>query len=328
MRAAVRTTYGGPDVVRFEEVPDPVAGPGEIVVRVRATTVNRTDCAYRSGRPWINRVYCGLPRPRVQILGSEFAGVVTDVGEGASSYAIGDRVFGFVDGRPGAHAEQVVVGVDGLVARVPERWDLAEAAPGMEKAHYAQACARVSGARAGDRVLVHGATGAIGSALVQLLHSAGVGVTAVADRLPSQHAGLLGELGADRVVDLSAGGSLDELGGGFDAVVAATGHLSFGAARGLLRPGGTFISSELGRAGQHLALAAAAPVAGMLGRRRVRFPFPHADAAVAAHLARLMAEGGFRPVIDRTFAFAELQAAYAYVETGRKVGNVVVVMPE
>lgn len=328
MRAAVRSTYGGPDVVRFEEVPDPVAGRGEIVVRVRATTVNRTDCAYLSGRPWVNRVVCGLPRPRVQILGSEFAGVVTEVGDRAGSYAIGDQVFGFVDGRPGAHAEQVVVGVDGLLAAVPEGWDLIEAAPGMEGAHYAQACLRVGGVGAGDRVLVHGATGAIGSALVQLLHAAGVEVTAVADRLPPQRTGLLGELGAGRVVDLSTGGSLDELGGGFDAVVAATGHLSFGTARGLLRPGGTFISSDLGRAGQNLALAAAGPVARLLGRRAVRFPFPHADAAVAAHLARLMAGGGYRPVIDRTFAFSDLQAAYDYVETGRKVGNVVVVMPD
>lgn len=107
--AAVRSRYGGPEVVAFENLPEPVAGRGEILVRVHSTTVNRTDCAYRSGHPWINRAVCGWPRPRVQVLGSEYAGVVVDVGEGVESYAVGDRVFGFVDGRPGAHAELVAV---------------------------------------------------------------------------------------------------------------------------------------------------------------------------------------------------------------------------
>ena len=102
MRAAVRTRYGGPEVVRFDDVPEPVPGAGEILVRVHATTVNRTDCAYRSGHPWINRAFCGWPRPRVHILGSEYAGVVVGVAEDVTSYAVGDRVFGFVDGRPGA----------------------------------------------------------------------------------------------------------------------------------------------------------------------------------------------------------------------------------
>ena len=145
MRAAVRRRYGGPSVVRFEDVPDPVPGSGEILVRVHATTVNRTDCAYRSGRPWINRAFCGWPRPRNHVLGSEYAGVVAGLGEGVTSYAVGDRVFGFVDGRPGAHAELVTVAADGLVAPVPAGWDLADAAPGMEGAHYAHAFLRVTG---------------------------------------------------------------------------------------------------------------------------------------------------------------------------------------
>ena len=184
VRAAVRTRYGGPGVVRFEDVPDPVAGRGEILVRVHATTVNRTDCAYRSGQPWLNRAFCGWPRPRVHVLGSEYAGVVVGLGEDVTSYAVGDRVFGFVDGRPGAHAEIVAVPADGLVASVPAGWDLADAAPGMEGAHYAHAFLRVTGLGPGHRALVHGATGGIGTAAVQLLHAEGVEVTAVCDRLP------------------------------------------------------------------------------------------------------------------------------------------------
>jgi NADPH:quinone reductase-like Zn-dependent oxidoreductase len=327
VRAAVRARYGGPEVIGFDDVPEPVPGRGEIVVRVHATTVNRSDCAYRSGHPWINRVFCGWPRPRVQVLGSEYAGVVVGTGEDVGSHVVGERVFGFVDGRPGAHAELVAVPADGLVASVPENWDLADAAPGMEGAHYAHAFLRVTTLSPGDRVLVHGATGGIGTALVQLLHAEGVEVTAVCDRLPPGRPALLAELGAARVVELDGAPGWGSVGGGFDAVVDATGHLSFATARRLLRRGGTYASSDLGRWGQNILLAAAGPVVRRLGGRHVRFPLPHADAALAAHLRELMGSGAFRPVVDRTFDFGDLRHAYAYVDTGRKVGNVVITMP-
>jgi NADPH:quinone reductase-like Zn-dependent oxidoreductase len=252
---------------------------------------------------------------------------VVGVGEGVRSYAVGDRVFGFVDGRPGAHAEFVAVAVDGLKAPVPETWDLAEAAPGMEGAHYAHACLRVTGLRPGHRALVHGATGAIGSALVQLLHAEGVEVVAACDRIPADHPELLTELGAARVVELTGPEELASVGGGFDAVVDATGHLSFGTARPLLRPGGSYVSSALGRGCQNILLAAVGPVARALGRCHVRFPLPRANASLAAYLGQLMGSGTYRPVIDRTYDFDELRDAYAYVDAGRKVGNVVVAMP-
>lgn len=327
MRAATRTRYGGPDVIRLADVPDPVPAPDELLVRVHATTVNRTDCAYRSGHPWVNRLVCGWPRPRVQVLGSEYAGVVVEVGQEVRSFTPGDRVCGFVDGRPGAHAELVAVAADGLVTRVPDTWDLADAAPTMEGALYAHAIPRVTGVGRGDRVLVHGATGAIGTALLQLLHAEGVEVVAVCDRLPPGRPELLGGLGASRVLDLGAGDDLGSAGSGFDVVVDATGHLSFGAARPLLRPGGIFVSSDLGRGGQNIALAAVGPVARALRWRHVRFPLPRADADLASHIGRLMADGAYRPVVDRTYAFDELRDAYAYVDSGRKVGSVVVLVP-
>ncbi len=198
----------------------------------------------------------------------------------------------------------------------------------MEGAHYAHAFLRVTGLGAGQRALVHGATGGIGSAAVQLLHAEGVEVTAVCDRLPPDRPDLLHELGAERVVELAGRDDLESAGRSFDAVLDATGHTSFGAVRRLLRPGGTFVSSELGRGGQNVLLSAASPLARAIGRRRVRFPLPHADSALAGHLHQLMLRGAYRPVIDRTYRFEELREAYAYVDTGRKVGNVVVVMPD
>lgn len=261
------------------------------------------------------------------MLGSEYAGVVVGVGEGVTSHAVGDRVFGFVDGRPGAHAELVVVAEESLIAAVPTGWDLADAAPGMEGAHYAHACLRVTRLKRGDRALVHGATGAIGTGLVQLLHAEGVDVTAVCDRAPPGRPDLLTELGATRVIKLTEAGALASVGDGFDAVVDATGHLSFGDARLLLRPHGSYVSSDLGRGWQNVLLAGAGPVARRMGRRQVLFPFPRADRSLAVHLSQLMGRGAYRPVVDRTYSFDELRDAYAYVDAGHKVGNVVVAMP-
>lgn len=299
MRAWVRTSYGGPEVVRLEEVPVPAAGPGELLVRVHATTVNRTDAAYRSGRPFVNRIFCGWPRPRVRVLGSEYAGVVESVGERVDEFSAGDRVFGFVDGRPGAHADRVVVPADGLVATVPDGWSFAEAAPATEGAHYALAFPRVARTRPGDRVLVHGGTGAIGSALVQILVADGVRVTAVCDQpLPR-------DLGADAVVE-----------GPYDAVCDAVGTSSYSAYRHLLGPRGSYASSELGPWGRNVWQA--------LALRRVHFPLPKGGREVAERIRTLMVTGAYRPLVDRTYAFEEVPAAYAYVDSGRKVGNVVV----
>lgn len=300
MRAWVRTEYGGPEVVRLVDVPEPVPKAGELLVRVRATTVNRTDVAYRSGKPWINKAFCGWPRPRARrrILGSEYAGVVEAVGEGVTSFAVGDRVFGFVDGRPGAHAELVAVPADGLVATVPDGWSFEDAAPATEGAHYALAFPRVARTQPGDRVLVHGATGAIGSALVQILVADGVSVTAVTDQpLPR-------DLGADDVVA-----------GPYDAICDAVGKSSYAAYRHLLAGRGTYASSDLYRG---LVLAP----------RRVRFPLPKANPEVAARIRALMESGAFRPLVDRTYPFDEIRAAYEFVDTGRKVGSVVVSVPQ
>ena len=162
---------------------------------------------------------------------------------------------------------------------------------------------------------------------MQLLHAEGVEVTAVCDRLPPGRPELLTELGAARVVELAGAVGLGSVGGGFDAVIDATGHTLVRRHSPLLRPGGSYVSSDLGRGWQNILLAAAGPVARALGRRHVRFPFPRADATLAAHLRQLMDRGAYRPVVDRTFDFDELRDAYAYVDTGRKVGNVVVIMP-
>lgn len=179
MRAAIHTAYGPPDVVRLAEVDKPSVGDKDVLVKVHATTVNRTDCAYRAARPFFMRTFTGLTRPRRTVLGTEFAGTVEAIGNGVTSFGVGDRVFGYNEGPFGAHAEYLAVPEDATIATIPAGVSFAEAAPSTEGSHYAVSFIRTAGIRAGSDVLVYGATGAIGSAAVQLLKSLGAAVTAV-----------------------------------------------------------------------------------------------------------------------------------------------------
>jgi NADPH:quinone reductase-like Zn-dependent oxidoreductase len=317
MRAAVHTRYGPPDVVGVREVPTPTAGTGELLVRVHATTVNRTDCAARVAKPAFMRLVTGLTGPRRTILGNEFAGEVDAVGPGVTAFRPGERVFGYVEGPFGAHAEFLTVPATGSLATIPPDLSYEQAAPATEGAHYALAMIRKTRVGAGQDVLVHGATGAIGSAAVQLLASIGARVTAVC---ATGHLDLVADLGADRVVDYTATDFTRDR-RRYDVVVDAVGKSSFGQCRPLLKPRGTYLSSELGPRAENPFLALATP---LLGGRRVAFPIPRHDQAMVAYLRDLLASGELRPLVDRRYPLEEIVEAYRYVETGQKIGNVVI----
>lgn len=193
-------TYGPPKVVNIIDAPVPEVGPGDVRVVVHVTTVNRTDCGIRAAKPFFIRALTGIIRPRSTVLGNEFAGVVESVGPGVTRFCAGDRVFGYSP-RFGAHAELVSVSQDGMVAEVPADLSFEEAAPGTEGAHYALSIIRKAGISSGQDVLVNGATGAIGSAAVQLLADLGARVTAVCGE---EHVELVRGLGAERVIDCDA----------------------------------------------------------------------------------------------------------------------------
>ncbi len=317
MKAAVHTRYGPPDVVQVTEVAEPGVGDTDVLVKVHATTVNRTDCGYRAARPFVVRAITGLTRPRRTVLGTEYAGVVESVGSDVTAFAAGDRVFGYNEGAFGTHAEYLSVPQSGSIARMPDGVDFADAAPGTEGSHYALAFIRTARVRAGQDVLVYGATGAIGSAAVQLLKSIGVTVTAVCDTANLE---LVRGLGADRVVDRTAGDFADDE-QTYDAVFDAVGKSTFGHCRRLLGPRGVYVSSELGPGAQNLVLPLVTP---LLRGRRVTFPFPRHDQEMVRRLGKLIGSGEFRPVVDRHYPLDRIVDAYRYVETGQKVGNVVI----
>ncbi|PRY02082.1 NAD(P)-dependent alcohol dehydrogenase [Allonocardiopsis opalescens] len=317
MKAAVHDRYGSPSVVRLAEVETPSAGDHDVLVRVHATTVNRTDCAYRAAKPFFMRALTGLLRPRRPVLGTEYAGVVAAVGGGVTAFAVGDRVFGYNEGAFGAHAEYLAVPQDGAIAPMPPDASFEAAACATEGAHYALAFIRTAGVRAGQDVLVHGATGAIGSAAVQLLKHRGAAVTAVC---ATAHLDLVKGLGADRVVDYTAQDfTADER--RYDAVFDAVGKSTFARCKRLLKPGGAYLSSEPGPGAQNLLLSLVTP---LLRGRTVRFPVPRQDQEMVRHFADLLGSGAFKPLIDRRYPLDRIPDAYRYVETGTKTGNVVI----
>lgn len=318
MRAAVNTRYGPPEVVTVTEVPVPEPGDGELLVRVDATTVNRTDCAYRAARPFFMRSFTGLRRPRRTILGTEFAGEVVGTGAQVDRFEVGDRVFGYVEGRFGAHAEYAAVHQSASVATVPVGVSQTVAAAATEGFHYARSAIRRAGVRPGDRVLVNGATGGIGSAAVQQLATMRVTVTGVC---AGEHADLVRGLGADHVVDYETE-DFTALPQHFEVVFDAVGKSTFGRCRRLLRPDGVYVSSELGPGWQNLPLSLIGTV--RRGRQRVIFPFPEDNQAVVEEIRDHLAAGTFRPVIDRTYPLEEIAEAHRYVETGQKIGNVAI----
>jgi NADPH:quinone reductase-like Zn-dependent oxidoreductase len=317
MKAAVHTRYGPPEVVRITEVDKATPKDNEVLVEVRATTVNRTDCGFRAAKPFIVRFFAGLIRPKVTVLGNEFAGEVEAVGSGVTSFEVGDRVFGYNEGPFGAHAEYMTIPEDGSIATMPANSTFEEAAPSTEGSHYALSFIRKAKIRSGQDILVNGATGAIGSAAVQLVKSVGADVTAVCD---TENVALVRGLGADRVIDYTAEDfTRDER--TYDVVLDAVGKSSFGRCKRLLKPGGIYLSTELGSLSQNPILALITP---LFGGKKVMFPIPQHDQEMVRYFKELIESGQFKPVIDRRYQLDQIVEAYRYVETGQKIGNVVI----
>ena len=319
MKAVIHTRYGPPEVLRLTEITDPVPGDKEVLIRVFATTVNRTDCGFRSAEYIISRLFSGLFRPKNRVLGNEFAGQIIAVGKGVAAYKTGDRVFGYNDIRFGAHAEYMLMAEEGAMATIPESMSYAEAAPLLEGGHYALCDIRAAGVKSGQVVLVNGATGAIGSAAVQIMKSMGVHVTAVCG---TKNRDLVKSLGADIVIDFQQE-DFTRCGRKFDFIFDAVGKSTFGKCKPLLKKRGIYISTELGPGGQNPFLALITP---LLGGKRLLFPIPSISREDVDYLKTLAETGKYKPVIDRYYPLEEIVEATRYVETGTKTGNVVIMV--
>lgn len=317
MKAAVYTRYGSPEVVRVADISTPQPQDHEVLIRVHASTVNRTDTGFRSAEYVISRLFSGIFVPRNPVLGCEFAGMIETVGKNVTLFRPGDRVFGFNDKTFGAHAQYMVLPEKAAMTTIPEGMTFEEAAPVTEGAHYALCDIRAAKVHSGQRWLVNGTTGAIGSAAVQLLKHFGVEVTAVCN---TQNVAMVRSLGADRVIDYMQE-DFTQCGYTFDVIFDAVGKSTFGKCKPLLKPKGIYMSTELGPGSQNPFLAIITP---MLGGKRVLFPLPTIHRNDVEFLKELVITGQYKPVIDRVYSLDEITEAHRYVDTGQKTGNVVI----
>lgn len=320
MRAVIHTRYGPPEILQLGEVELPVTKDDEVLVRVYAATVNRTDCANIRAKPFFMRLVTGLLRPKKKVPGTEFAGVIEAVGNRVSSLAPGEKVFGFDDEVSGSQAQYLAI-KDDKVVEMPEAISFEQAAASSEGFHYAYNFINKVQIEQGQDVLVNGATGAIGSAMVQLLVYYGVNVTAVC---ATKNIELVKSLGAKKVIDF-AKEDFTKDGQTYDYVFDTVGKSSFFKCMKLLKPGGIYISSDLGYMSQNLFLPLLTPlIKPLLKNRKTVFPVPVDIKASLLLLKELIEQGKFEAVIDRSFQLEQIVDAYNYVETGEKIGNVVI----
>jgi NADPH:quinone reductase-like Zn-dependent oxidoreductase len=321
MRAVVYDRYGPPEVLRLEDVERPVPKEDEVLVKIHATTVNRLDVHTREANrrsglavSLLSRLVSGLRRPRQRILGTEFAGEVEAVGAAVREFAVGDQVFGNSGLRFGAHAEFMCVREGGRIAPKPAGMSFEEAAAISDGALNALWCLRGADVRKGQRMLIYGASGAIGTAGVQLAKYFGADVTAVCN---TKNLELVRSLGADRVIDYTQE-DFTKNGETYDFIFDAVGKHSFRRSRDSLRRGGCYLATD---GFQNLILAR---WTSRIGDKRVVFQIPPRYAKKdLLFIKELIEAGRYRAVIDRCYPLEEVIEAARYVETEQKTGNVV-----
>ncbi len=317
MKAIVYTKYGPPEVAQLMEVDKPKPTDSEVLIKVFASTVNRTDSGFRSAEYFISRFWTGLFKPKYTILGCEFAGIIEETGKSVSTFKKGDKVFGFNDKTFGGHGEYLTIAESAAITILPNNVSYEEAAAITEGAHYALCDIRAAKVTSGQNVMVYGATGAIGSAAVQILKTLGANVTAVCN---TKNVALVKSLGADIVIDYQTDDFTKTV-ARFDLVFDAVGKSSFRKCKTLLKKKGIYISTELGKNAENVFLALATPFG---GGKKVLFPIPTINKEDVVYLKDLVDKGAFKPVIDRYYKLNEIVEAYKYVELGQKTGNVVI----
>ena len=321
MKAIVYTKYGPPEVAQLMEVNKPIPKDNELLIKVYASTVNRTDSGFRSAEYFISRFWSGLLRPKYTILGCEFAGVIEETGKEVTLFKKGDNVFGYNDKTCGGHGEYLTIAENDAITFLPTNLNFYEAAPITEGAHYALNDIKAAKVKSGQHVLIYGATGSIGSAAVQLLKYMGAMVTAVCN---TKNITLVKSLGADNVIDYQTQ-DFTKTEQRFDFIFDAVGKSSFGQCKPLLNKKGIYISTELGKNAENIFFALITPI---FGGKKVLFPIPTINKEDIIFFKELVEKGVYKPVIDRYYKLEEITEAYRYVETGQKTGNVVIKITE
>jgi NADPH:quinone reductase-like Zn-dependent oxidoreductase len=323
MRVAWVARYGAPDVVEFRDVPTPEPRAGEVRIRVLATAVSTGDWRIRSGimpRGFgpLRGLALGFGGPRRAVLGTDAAGVVDAVGAGVTRFHVGDAVLAFPGSSLGGHAEFLVLPEDGRVVAKPANLTFEEAAALPFGSLTALDFLTRGAVKAGERVLVNGASGAVGVATVQLAKARGAHVTAVCS---GANAELVRGLGADEVIDYTSTDFAADHPDAWDVIVDTVGNAPYARVTACLAPGGRLLIVL----GDLSAILMAPFIGGAKGHRVVAGPSSERVQDLEA-VARLASDGALRPAIDRRFGFDAIVDAHRVVETGHKRGSVVVAL--
>jgi NADPH:quinone reductase-like Zn-dependent oxidoreductase len=320
MKAVVQDRYGPPEVLRIEEVERPVPKDDEVLIRVRASTVTQTDTHARRADLFLWRFVLGLRRPRWRTLGVELAGEVEAVGSAVREFKVGDEVFGQPVTLFGAHAEYICVPERAALAHRPAGMSFDEFAAVCDGASQALGTLRSAGVQAGQRIVVYGASGSLGTAAVQLGRHLGAHVTAVCN---TKNVELVRSLGADEVVDYLQE-DFTKNGQTYDAIIDAVGKYSFRRGRRALKHGGVYVATDGGRFLLETILLLVATR--WVGSKRVRGGVGRRIKEDVLFLKELIEAGEFRAVIDRRYPMDQVAEAHRYVETWQKAGNVVLTL--
>ena len=320
MKAAVRSKYGLPGDLGIKELEIPTPKEDEVLIRVHATTVNRSDCHVLSGKPFFMRLFTGLIKPKSSIIGSDFTGQIKAVGSTVHSFKAGDKIMGFGGALGcGCHAQYFILPeakAMKAIVMLPGNLSYDEAAACLEGAFYAASQIIPLQPKAGQKALVYGATGAIGSSYVQFLKYYGVYTTAVCG---GENSALIRSLGADKVIDYKKEDFTKD-NEKYDFVFDAIGKSSFVKCKKLLKENGVYTSSN---GAINLLWLFVTP---LLGGKKVVFSFSNDIKGRLSFIKELIEKGSFTPVIDRKYPLDKIAEAYTYVATGEKIGNVVIMM--
>lgn len=318
MKASIYTQYGAPNVLQIKEVTKPTPKDNEVLVKIFATTVNRTDIAFRKPDHFLNRLFNGIFIPKKQILGSEFSGEIEAIGRKVKTFKINDQVFGINSMAFGAHAEYVCIPEHKSIAHKPNNMTHMEAAAVCEGFIFANNYVKRIDFNASPKILINGATGSIGSAALQLAKYYGAKhITTVCN---TKNIELIKTLGADEVIDYTKEDftTREDL---YNTILDAVGKSTFFRCKHLLNPLGIYYSSELGPYSQNIFLAL---FTSFFNGRKVKFPIPTDSKKDIEFLKEIIEKDKYKAIIDKTYSLSQIIEATTYVETGEKTGNVVI----
>ena len=321
MNAIVAIGYGSPEVLQFQEVNKPEPKANEVLVKVKTASATKADAMMRTGKPYFARLIIGLTKPKKGIPGTGFAGVVEEIGADVKNFKVGDRIFGETAFGFRANAEYLVVPEDGIVMQMPENLDFSEASSYAD-GHLTSYnfLKEVGKLKPGQKVLINGASGSLGTAAVQIAKHLGAHVTGVSSH---RNAGLVKSLGADEVIDYQktdfTKGSEE-----YDLVYDTIGKSSFKAAKGILKPNGQYLSPVL-----QFPLLMDMMITSIKGGKRAKFEATGANKpaklkAMLAEVVEIFKAGKLKTVIDRQYPLEKVAEAHRYIDSGRKKGNVVI----